>query len=167
MNKGAVAQTVEHRANGRRIPSTLRRSRVRVLPVLLRFLRAIFNEPNWDRLNGFLLALALLSVFDASAQQIVPWHDEKGWPVSVYVNQSGCPDDPKRGCVFATVYIGGNARRLRHELAHIAGMRHTAWVRGPSGECATVTVAGHQTGYEVGDVLCAGFDGDDINWGKR
>jgi hypothetical protein len=103
---------------------------------------------------------------------LVDWHDELGKRVVVAViPDQDCPGYQGRGCAqigqlqqgFAAVYLGRNERRLPHELAHIAGMRHTAWQRNGLGtECALVTAAGYQTGYSVGDVICAGFDGSDV-----
>lgn len=115
---------------------------------------------------GILLAIAILSLAYCEAHaQTIAWHDASGHPVPVLIKQEDCPGYPQRGCAQMTVYLGGNHKRLAHELAHVAGMRHGAWRKNAFGtECAVVTVAGYQTGYEVGDLICAGMDGSDVVW---
>ena len=72
-------------------------------------------------------AIALIVASTASAQTVTH-HDAAGQPVRVTVRAEDCPSAPRRGCAIGTVvYLGGNDRRLKHELAHIAGMQHSAW----------------------------------------
>jgi len=106
----------------------------------------------------------LLFIPAIASANIQQHHDANGQPVSVYVFNNDCPSIPGRSCSFANlVYLAGLPTRLTHELAHVAGMRHTAWKRNGFGmECATVTDAGYATGYRKGDVICGGFDGSDI-----
>lgn len=53
-----------------------------------------------------------------------------------------------------TVYLCGHASDERHELDHVRGMRHTAWVDKDFISCARVTVAGYRTRYRVGQRIC-------------
>ena len=94
--------------------------------------------------------------------------DQNGNAVAVYM--AACPGLPNRGCAMyengkPVIYLGHNERRLKHEKAHHGGMSHTPWKRGAWGiECATVTHAGNDPDYRVGDVLCSGMDGSDNIW---
>jgi hypothetical protein len=110
---------------------------------------------------ALLLALAFWNTAQAG-ERIILHHDASGNDVSVVVRSDDCPGNPGRGCSMYVAYIGWNEKRLVHELAHIAGMRHTVWKKNGFGqECSRVTVAGVDTGYRVGEVICAGFDGSD------
>lgn len=103
------------------------------------------------------LILALLLPVAALADYSVLHHDANGFPVEVTI-MDGCwpgwrgayADVPR-----ARIYLCGLEWSKSHELAHIAGMRHTSWRVLPNGlTCATVTESGHRTSYYVGNVLC-------------
>ncbi len=96
-------------------------------------------------------------------------HDAQGAPVTVIVSMQECPSLAGRGCAMfvspanAIVYLARNERLLPHELAHVAGMTHSAWQKNGFGiECAVVDSPGYETVYRKGDVICGGFDGSDF-----
>lgn len=123
-------------------------------------------------MRAAVLLLAASLPIAAQAQQLMTHHDSAGNLVMVMVRNEDCPNNAGRGCAhnhqgFSVVYIGGNERRLPHELAHVAGMQHTQWRKSSFGtECSSVTEMGHNTIYRVRDVICAGFDGSDIIYNK-
>lgn len=103
----------------------------------------------------------------ASAQVLINHHDAAGQPVAVAVTDKPCPFAAQSSCYVHMIYVNGNYKTLPHELAHVAGMQHTAWNGNSFGNrCARVTVAGFNTGYKVGDLLCIGFDGSEINYSE-
>lgn len=108
----------------------------------------------------FLLAAFALPVH---AGQVLH-HDADGRPVLVIVKESEpCPYGKPTACAHWTIYLNGLPASQNHELAHVAGMKHTAWVRNGLGvACATVTEAGFDTGYRTGDLICSGFNGQDV-----
>jgi hypothetical protein len=114
--------------------------------------------------------LLLLLPLAAQAQGVVllNHHDAAGQPVAVAVTDQPCPYDvAPSSCYVPMIYVNGNYRSLPHELAHVAGMLHTPWNGNSFGnKCARVTVAGYRTGYKVGDEICIGFDGSDINYSE-
>jgi hypothetical protein len=59
---------------------------------------------------------------------------------------------------YATVYLCGNKADEAHELAHVAGMKHTAWQHAGNISCATVILAGYGTGYKALDHICVRKD---------
>ena len=65
-------------------------------------------------------------------------------------------DTPGRS--YATVYLCGHKADEAHELAHVAGMRHTAWQNAGIISCATVILAGYDTGYKALDRICVRKD---------
>lgn len=74
--------------------------------------------------------------------------------------------EPWAGCTALltnTIYLRSALLRKgmkEHEIAHVEGMRHTAWVHHQflNWKCATVTAAGG--GYKVGQVICNRSDGE-------
>lgn len=118
------------------------------------------------------IVIAAAVALPAQAQTI-QHHDASGNAVQVMVMSEACPTDPSRGCavtiagVFYAIYLGGNDRRSKHELAHVAGMKHGPWIKSGFTECAVVTDAGRDTGYAVGQMICGGLDGSDIVEGGK
>ena len=106
----------------------------------------------------FVLSLMLLNSPLAYADYIEQHHDLHGRPVGVTIsmdclnskNNWAYTDVPNK-----KIYLCGNLSAKSHEFAHIAGMRHTNWIINNHGiACATITVAGWNTGYVVGDTIC-------------
>ena len=96
--------------------------------------------------------------------------DQNGNAIAVYM--AACPELPRQSCAKyengkPVIYLGHNERRLKHEKAHHGGMSHGPWKwtwnSGPfRTQCATVTKAGNDPDYQVGDLVCGGFDGSDL-----
>lgn len=122
------------------------------------------------RIAHLLLCLVMLfqgcaSVFDApqrgtrvdrtGAYSITHWNSE-GKPVQVSIAPRGC--SKADGLAYthmisdaqAVINLCGLEGLLDHELAHVAGMRHTDWRDG----CAKVTAPGTKTKYRIGQIIC-------------
>jgi len=123
-----------------------------------------------DMIGRLSLSLCVLLAGCAAAPTYtMSWHDNNGEPVEVLVlPATSCPNHHHlQSCMQAVsgrpiIYLANNKRTLPHELAHVAGMRHTQWKSAGYLQCARVTEAGRATGYEVGDLICGGLDGSDI-----
>lgn len=73
-----------------------------------------------------------------------------------------CEEEGSGGCYFQHVIAGygEDMKARKHELDHVAGMRHGAWIkRGNGDNCAEITVQGH-TQWKAGNLLCRGSDND-------
>ena len=56
------------------------------------------------------------------------------------------------------IHLCGRRLAEEHEAKHAAGMKHTEWEKGGGADCATITVAGYNTGYKVGERICRAND---------
>ena len=63
-----------------------------------------------------------------------------------------------------TIYLCGKKGAINHELAHAAGMSHTAWRSTGVANCSTVTASGYKTGYRVGSEICFA---NDYEWANK
>jgi hypothetical protein len=140
---------------------------------MTRAIRQLCNPRAAAAVVAALIAAAFATDSHARSDRfLLDWHNEAGAPVRVLViPDSACPGEANRGCAalgflaqgIALVFLGHNEKRLAHELAHVAGMRHGPWRRNGFGaECSVVTEGGYGTGYAAGDLICAGFDGSDL-----
>lgn len=108
-------------------------------------------------------AVVVVAAISTPAHAVqIQHHDAAGQPVTVTVINERCPDGVAEGCYLQhVIWTGGNSFNLAHELAHVAGMRHSPWQHNRWGiPCATVTVAGFETGYQVGQVICNTLRGE-------
>lgn len=110
-----------------------------------------------------LVLLAALSCPATAAEQVVHY-DAQGNLVSVLVIKDRCPIGINGACYAQHVIWADRDESLRHELAHVSGMKHTPWTFNHWGiPCARVTAAGLATGYEVGQVICNGPRGEYVD----
>ena len=90
-------------------------------------------------------------------------HDQAGNMVEVLELVQDCPEavlaSPNGGCAVARpvrviFYPQGDTNARRHELDHVAGMRHGEWRNG----CAPIRAGGY-TIWMPGNVMCRDRDG--------
>lgn len=110
---------------------------------------------------AFLIASLVGVWHEARAQShSVAWHDEHGTPVLVAVYDSCAQKVNPHPVTFVEarqIYLCHTETHEVHELAHVAGMRHTAWWQNANGiNCAQVIAADYDKHYRVGDLICIG-----------
>lgn len=119
---------------------------------------------------GLSLALSAcagsVSQSDTESAYTMSWHNGDGVPVAVRIYPTAlCPTNPEaQACAIGnSIFLNNNPHALPHELAHIAGMKHTLWY-GPRGypRCAKVLAGDYDGRYQVGDVICIGFNGGEF-----
>lgn len=88
----------------------------------------------------------------------------EGQWVSVKIYDQTCYKDWNGGYVWMTspggpaVYLCGYTQDEEHEIAHVRGMKHTAWERNGQIACATVLTGGYKTHYNQGERICMKTD---------
>lgn len=83
--------------------------------------------------------------------------DGKARDITVYANRC-FGENGTAYAIGGAIYLCGRKGVEKHELAHSAGMKHTAWVSNGVGICATVLSSGYKTGYVVGKEICIAND---------
>jgi hypothetical protein len=80
---------------------------------------------------------------------------------------------PAGGCAtlvpaYVIFYPDGDANARRHELDHVAGMRHGPWMPAhiDGMPCTVVTSAGRNTQWKPGDLMCRARDGSYFRGGE-
>lgn len=96
-----------------------------------------------------------------AAQESIVTHN--GDKVLIEMIDQRCPLDNGKSAGGCHIKVGenldviyypfGDSWARRHELEHVAGMRHGAWIPYGHLDCATVTIPG-ATAWKYGDEIC-------------